>query len=77
MVSIMKERVTNATQLLAAFMKRHKYSYQEAEDGQVALDAYQNNSTKFQTILMDMSMPISKPYAWSCMENPLIICSNL
>jgi CheY-like chemotaxis protein len=41
-------------------MKRHKYSYQEAEDGQEALEAYQNNTLKFQTIFMDMSMPISK-----------------
>jgi DNA-binding response OmpR family regulator len=60
MVLTMKERTDNVTQLLAAFMKRHNYSYQEAEDGQVALDAYQNISAKFQTILMDMSMPISK-----------------
>jgi CheY-like chemotaxis protein len=41
-------------------MKRHNYSYQEAENGQEALEAYQYSSVKFQTILMDMSMPISK-----------------
>jgi CheY-like chemotaxis protein len=57
---ILKERAINATQLLAAFMNRHNYSYQEAENGQEALDAYQISSAKFQTILMDMSMPISK-----------------
>jgi hypothetical protein len=33
MVLTMKERTDNVTQLLAAFMKRHNYSYQEAEDG--------------------------------------------
>jgi CheY-like chemotaxis protein len=41
-------------------MKRYNYSYQEAENGQEALEAYQNGAMKFQTILMDMSMPISK-----------------
>jgi CheY-like chemotaxis protein len=60
MVSIMKESATDATQLLAAFMKRHNYSYQEADNGQEALEAYQMSFGKFQTILMDMSMPISK-----------------
>ncbi|KAH3948584.1 hypothetical protein HBH70_071620 [Parastagonospora nodorum] len=44
--------------LLAAFMKRRNYSYQEAENGLDALEAYKNIATKFETILMDMSMPI-------------------
>jgi CheY-like chemotaxis protein len=41
-------------------MRRHKYTYQEAENGLEALEAYRNSASKFQTILMDMSMPISK-----------------
>jgi CheY-like chemotaxis protein len=52
--------LANTTQLLAAFMKRFNYSYQEAANGKEALEAYQNSTVKFQTILMDMSMPISK-----------------
>ncbi|KAH7389316.1 hypothetical protein DE146DRAFT_620053 [Phaeosphaeria sp. MPI-PUGE-AT-0046c] len=44
--------------LLVAFMKRHNYAYQEAENGLEALHAYESDAPKFQTILMDMSMPI-------------------
>jgi CheY-like chemotaxis protein len=41
-------------------MKRHHYSYLEAENGFDALEAYKNSTSQFETILMDMSMPISK-----------------
>jgi CheY-like chemotaxis protein len=54
------KEVTDTTQILAAFMRRHHYSYQEAENGLEALEAYRNSASQFQTILMDMSMPISK-----------------
>jgi CheY-like chemotaxis protein len=43
-----------------AFIKRYRYSYQEAENGLEAFEAYKNSPNKFQTILMDMSMPVSK-----------------
>lgn len=44
--------------LLAAFMKKRKLPYQEAKDGQQALQAYQDADGKFDIILMDISMPV-------------------
>ncbi|KAF1921711.1 hypothetical protein BDU57DRAFT_59188 [Ampelomyces quisqualis] len=44
--------------LLVAFMKRHNYTYAEAENGLEALEIYQAGSSSFHTILMDMSMPV-------------------
>lgn len=44
-------------------MKRYNYAYQEAENGLEALHAYEAGADKFQTILMDMSMPISTSYS--------------
>jgi len=50
------------------FMKKHKFSYAEAEDGQEALDAYKASclpgphsdapSRRFDVVLMDISMPV-------------------
>lgn len=49
------------------FMKKHKFSYCEAENGQEALDAYKASclsrphdrpSRRFGFILMDISMPV-------------------
>jgi CheY-like chemotaxis protein len=55
-------------QLLVMFMKKHKFSYAEAEDGQEALDAYKASclpgphsdapSRRFDVVLMDISMPV-------------------
>lgn len=55
-------------QLLVMFMKKHKFSYAEAEDGQEALDTYKASclpgphsdapSRRFDVVLMDISMPI-------------------
>jgi CheY-like chemotaxis protein len=55
-------------QLLVMFMKKHKFSYTEAEDGQEALDAYKASclpgphsdapSRRFDVVLMDISMPV-------------------
>ena len=55
-------------QLLVMFMKKHKFSYEEAEDGQEALDAYKASclpgpqsdapSRRFDVVLMDISMPV-------------------
>lgn len=54
--------------LLVMFMKKHKFSYAEAEDGQEALDAYKASclpgphsdapSRRFDYVLMDISMPV-------------------
>ncbi|KAL5120178.1 hypothetical protein ACEQ8H_002004 [Pleosporales sp. CAS-2024a] len=44
--------------ILVAFMKRHCYSFQEATNGLEALEAYKSSETQFETVLMDMSMPI-------------------
>jgi CheY-like chemotaxis protein len=46
-------------------MKQHRYTYQEAGNGLEALEAYRNSASKFHTILMDMSMPISKLTVYS------------
>jgi len=55
-------------QLLVMFMKKHGYSYVEAEDGQEALDAYKASclpgpcsnapTRRFDVVLMDINMPI-------------------
>ncbi|KAJ4353765.1 uncharacterized protein N0V89_005495 [Didymosphaeria variabile] len=45
-------------QLLVAFLKKHKYTYSEAENGLAALQAYQNPNLRHDFILMDMSMPV-------------------
>lgn len=52
-------------QLLVMFMKKHKFSYAEAQDGQQALDAYiascsaqSPSSRRFDFVLMDISMPV-------------------
>ncbi|THW91507.1 hypothetical protein D6C86_01640 [Aureobasidium pullulans] len=51
-------------QLLVMFMKKHKFPYQEAMNGQEALDKYIEHSSgdpdkpPFDYILMDISMPI-------------------
>ncbi|KAM0720642.1 hypothetical protein Q7P37_004779 [Cladosporium fusiforme] len=54
--------------LLVMFMKKHKFSYEEAENGQEALDAYKASclpgphsdapSRRFDFVLMDISMPV-------------------
>ncbi|KAL5410442.1 hypothetical protein PMIN04_010638 [Paraphaeosphaeria minitans] len=44
--------------LLVTFLKKHKYSYSEAENGLMALQMYQNPNTRYNFILMDMSMPV-------------------
>lgn len=54
--------------LLVMFMKKHKFSYAEAENGQEALDAYKASclpgpqsdapSRRFDYVLMDISMPV-------------------
>lgn len=55
-------------QLLVMFMKKHKFSYSEAENGQEALDAYKESclpgphsnspGRRFDYVLMDISMPV-------------------
>lgn len=55
-------------QLLVMFMRKHKYSYAEAENGQEALDAYKASclpgpqtdqpTSQFDFVLMDISMPV-------------------
>jgi CheY-like chemotaxis protein len=48
-------------QLLVMFMKKHKLPYQEAVNGQEALDKYieySNSDTPIDFILMDISMPV-------------------
>lgn len=47
-------------QLLVMFMKKHKFTYAEAQNGQEALDAYIEScsSKRFDFVLMDISMPI-------------------
>jgi CheY-like chemotaxis protein len=55
-------------QLLVMFMKKHGYTYVEAEDGQEALDAYKASclpgpcsnapTRRFDVVLMDINMPI-------------------
>jgi CheY-like chemotaxis protein len=50
--------------LLSAWMQRHKIPYKEAKDGQQALDTYKESPhtalprSKFDLILMDISMPV-------------------
>jgi CheY-like chemotaxis protein len=55
-------------QLLVMFMRKHQYTYVEAEDGQEALDAYKASclpgpcsnapTRRFDVVLMDINMPI-------------------
>jgi CheY-like chemotaxis protein len=44
--------------LLSTWMKRRKVPFEEAKDGQQALDLYKEASDKFDLILMDISMPV-------------------
>ncbi|KAL5119498.1 hypothetical protein ACEQ8H_002563 [Pleosporales sp. CAS-2024a] len=44
--------------LLAAWMKKHQIAFQEAKDGQQALDLYKAADGAFATVLMDISMPV-------------------
>ncbi|KAF2743306.1 hypothetical protein M011DRAFT_461740 [Sporormia fimetaria CBS 119925] len=44
--------------LLIAFMKKHNLQYAEADNGLEAVRAYQSSQSKFDIILMDMSMPV-------------------
>jgi CheY-like chemotaxis protein len=44
--------------LLIAFMKKNGLQFEEASNGQEALDKYREGSPKFDVILMDMSMPV-------------------
>ncbi|KAG9190516.1 hypothetical protein G6011_08604 [Alternaria panax] len=44
--------------LLVAFMKKNGLQFEEASNGQEALDKYKEGSSKFDIILMDMSMPV-------------------
>jgi hypothetical protein len=50
-------KLTSLEQLLVAFMKKHKYQYQEAENGLEALEMYQRHPYTFKIVLMDLSMP--------------------
>jgi signal transduction histidine kinase/CheY-like chemotaxis protein len=64
---IVDDNVINR-QLLVMFMKKHKFSYSEAGDGQEALDAYKASclpgphsdapTRRFDVVLMDISMPV-------------------
>ncbi|KAF1974481.1 hypothetical protein BU23DRAFT_94181 [Bimuria novae-zelandiae CBS 107.79] len=44
--------------LLIAFLKKQKLAYSEAENGLEAQQSYQNQSIRYDVILMDMSMPV-------------------
>lgn len=44
--------------LLAAFLKKQNFAYQEAKDGLQALEKYKEAEGKFSVILMDISMPV-------------------
>jgi CheY-like chemotaxis protein len=44
--------------LLVAFMKKNGLQFQQASNGQEALNMYQEGPRKFDVILMDMSMPV-------------------
>jgi CheY-like chemotaxis protein len=44
--------------LLVAFMKKNGLQFEEAANGQEALNKYQDGPCKFDVILMDMSMPV-------------------
>lgn len=44
--------------LLAAFMKKRKYTFKEAKDGLQALKTYKEAEGRFDNILMDISMPV-------------------
>lgn len=44
--------------LLEAFAKRNNYSYDTAENGLVAFQAFQNKRNLYDIVLMDISMPV-------------------
>ncbi|CAE7193919.1 hypothetical protein PTNB73_08715 [Pyrenophora teres f. teres] len=44
--------------LLVAFMRKNKLPYQEASNGLEAVEKYKDEPCRFDTILMDMSMPV-------------------
>ncbi|EAT92190.2 hypothetical protein SNOG_00695 [Parastagonospora nodorum SN15] len=44
--------------LLSAWMKKHDLPFREAKNGQQALDMYKDTSPPFDTVLMDISMPV-------------------
>ncbi|KAF1942205.1 hypothetical protein EJ02DRAFT_466031 [Clathrospora elynae] len=44
--------------LLSAFLKKRKLAFKEAKDGLQGLEAYRKADGKFDTILMDISMPV-------------------
>ncbi|KAH3982718.1 hypothetical protein HBI64_006430 [Parastagonospora nodorum] len=44
--------------LLSAWMKKHGLPFREAKNGQQALDMYKDTSPPFDTVLMDISMPV-------------------
>ncbi|KAF2815954.1 uncharacterized protein BDZ99DRAFT_493882 [Mytilinidion resinicola] len=44
--------------ILAAFMRKSKYSYRVAEDGAIAFDVYKANPEACRIIFMDISMPV-------------------
>ncbi|KAI4652412.1 hypothetical protein J4E93_002614 [Alternaria ventricosa] len=54
---IVDDNVLNR-RLLVAFMKKHGLQFEQAANGQEALDKYQEEARKFDVILMDMSMPV-------------------
>lgn len=62
-VLLVDDNVINL-QLLVMFMKKCSFTYQEAENGQIALDKYKlahlpnSPSKRFHFILMDISMPV-------------------
>ncbi|KAL5375022.1 hypothetical protein DPSP01_011512 [Paraphaeosphaeria sporulosa] len=56
-VLVVDDNVINR-RLLVTFLKKQKYSYSEAENGLTALQMYQNPNTRYDFILMDMSMPV-------------------
>jgi CheY-like chemotaxis protein len=44
--------------VLSAWIKKQKVHHDEAHDGQQALDMYQESGGKYNTVLMDISMPV-------------------
>ncbi|OBT96437.2 hypothetical protein VE01_05590 [Pseudogymnoascus verrucosus] len=48
--------------LLATYMKRNGWDYEEATNGLIALQAFQNRPQGFDVIFMDVSMPIMTGY---------------
>ncbi|KFY02968.1 hypothetical protein O988_01786 [Pseudogymnoascus sp. VKM F-3808] len=48
--------------LLATYMKRNGWDYEEATNGLIALQAFQNRPQGFDVIFMDVSMPVMTGY---------------